>query len=98
MTRTGADHEISVRQYTKRVALSYATSIALALVATAIIMFAPESRNLAANISAITLVVLAAGVVGFTVVEASLPGIVNVKAGTGGPEGVNPPQPPPPSN
>lgn len=49
---------------------AYTASVFFAAIATALIVYAPESRILAANIGAATLLVLAAGIAGFTRLQA----------------------------
>jgi hypothetical protein len=56
------------------VTAAYTAAVAFAAVAAALIIFASESRALAANIVAATLLILAAGIAGYTRVSAKLPG------------------------
>ena len=60
---------------TLRAIAAYAVSAIFAIIAGALILFAPESRVVAANIIAGAFLVLAAGIAGFTRLKASAPGI-----------------------
>jgi hypothetical protein len=55
-------------------ATAYAAAVSFAVIAVSLILFAPESRVLAADIAAATLLVLAAGIGGFTRLSAKMPG------------------------
>src|SRR5262249_12614250 len=58
-----------------RVVAPYGTSVAFAIIAALLIIFAPESRTVAANTVASIFVVLALGIAGFTRFSAKLPGV-----------------------
>jgi len=58
-----------------RVIAPYGASVMFALIAAALIIFAPESRTVAANIVAAGLLVLSVAIAGFTRFFAKLPGM-----------------------
>jgi hypothetical protein len=71
------------KMVTIRAFAPYLASVAFATISALLIMFAPNGRELAANIVAASLLVLAAGIAGFTRFSANLPGI-RVEGGTAG--------------
>jgi hypothetical protein len=58
-----------------RVVAPYGASVAFAMIAALLIIFAPDSRTTAANTVAGVFVVLALGIAGFTRFSAKLPGL-----------------------
>lgn len=65
---------LQIRAATTRLAVPYAASVAFAVIAALLIAFAPESRSVAAYIGAAALLLLAAGIAGFTRFFAKAPG------------------------
>jgi hypothetical protein len=60
---------------TIRIAAPYGAAVGFAAIAATLIVFAPESRTVAANIVAAALLVSAIGIAGFTRFSAKLPGM-----------------------
>ncbi|WP_145750995.1 hypothetical protein [Nitrospirillum amazonense] len=60
---------------TARIVAPYAASVLFASIAASLIIFAPQSRETAANFSAAALLVVALGIAGFTRFRAKAPGI-----------------------
>jgi hypothetical protein len=61
------------RAITTRTVAAYATSVAFAAISAALIVLAPESRTMAANLIAAAFLVLAVGIAGFTRFKAKAP-------------------------
>lgn len=68
-----------VNQYSRmaaiRAAAPYAASVLFVAIAALLIVFAPESRTVAANMAAAALMILAAGIAGYTRFAAKAPGL-----------------------
>lgn len=60
---------------TIRALVPYAASVAFAAIGAQLIIFAPESRETAANLAAAALLVVAMGIAGFTHFKAKAPGL-----------------------
>jgi hypothetical protein len=65
----------SARMFTIRTLSAYGVSSVFAIVGAALIIFAPESRETAANIVAAAFIVLALGIAGYSRFGVSAPGI-----------------------
>jgi hypothetical protein len=78
-TEAMATQESIVKYHAKMTMLRgvapYFASVAFAVTAAVLIIYAPESRSTAANIAATALLVLAIGIAGFTRFSAKLPGM-----------------------
>lgn len=63
------------KMFTIRVVASYGVSALFAMIGSALIIFAPPSREVAANVTSSALLVLAMGMAGFTRFKAKAPGL-----------------------
>lgn len=63
------------KMWTIRTVSSYATSVAFSVIGAALIIYAPESRGLAATIVAAGLFAMALGIAGYTHFSARFPGV-----------------------
>jgi hypothetical protein len=63
------------KMFTTRVLASYGVSAVFAIIGAALIIFAPASREVAANVTSTALLVLAFGIAGFTRFKAKAPGL-----------------------